>query len=371
MSINSFSFKSALSTTIEPTFNHFKILLVDDDHLALKEMEELLQDNHFEVIACDSVTSALGFLKTRNDIALVISDLRMPLADGLEFIKLYNSQFRKDNSLIGFIIISGYPEINDALTAIKLGVLDFLRKPVSSSQFIQSVNNGLEKVKSDRNLESQILEIRSKVYKLESELEEKDEEFVQNISLAAELKDPETGNHINRIGSYAEQLARLLGYSRAQQEQIYLAAPLHDVGKIGIPEHILLKAGKLSDDEFEIMKLHTSHGYKILNKSKSPTFKMAAEIAHSHHERWDGSGYPFGLKGKDIPWAARITSIVDTYDALRSERPYKEAFSHEKTIDIMLKGDGRTLPAHFDPEMLEMFVENHLEFENIYNLLKG
>ncbi|MFT5394030.1 MAG: putative two-component system response regulator, partial [Gammaproteobacteria bacterium] len=172
-----------------------------------------------------------------------------------------------------------------------------------------------------------------------------------------------------RIGEFSQSIAKELGWSKERQKVMLLAAPLHDVGKIGTPDSVLLKPGKLDPNELTIMKQHAQNGYDILFRSKHPVMHAAADIARSHHERWDGSGYPRGLKGTQIPIEARITALVDVYDALRSKRPYKPEFDQEKTLSIMLDGDGRTDPSHFDPELINVFRKLADKFNKIYSQL--
>jgi CHASE2 domain-containing sensor protein len=191
-------------------------------------------------------------------------------------------------------------------------------------------------------------------------------EMIMRLTAAAESKDAHTGKHISRIGLYAGKIAEVLGMPFNFIEQITLASAMHDIGKIGIPNRILLKGGPLSSDEFEIIKTHTSIGAKILSGSGFPMIQMSATIAMFHHERWDGTGYPNGLQGDYIPVEARITMICDIYDALRSRRPYKDALDHERTVAIITEGDVKTMPRHFDPDVLNAFVRLSPIFEEIY-----
>jgi putative two-component system response regulator len=192
-------------------------------------------------------------------------------------------------------------------------------------------------------------------------------EALECLAVAAEFRDNETGSHIRRIGEYAYFIGSKLGWDRDRLRTIRLAAPLHDVGKIGIPDQILLKQGTLTEAEFSLMQNHTKIGHRILSTSSSPVMVCAANIAFSHHERWDGTGYPRRLKGADIPIEGRIIALVDVYDALRSARPYKPAFSHEKACDIVINGDGRSGSGrHFDPAVLKVFARNTDQFAEIF-----
>lgn len=191
-------------------------------------------------------------------------------------------------------------------------------------------------------------------------------ESIHLLSHAAEFKDEATAKHIRRISNYAKVIALIQGWSEDQAQLIFDASPMHDIGKIGVPDAILLKPGPLNDAEWVVMKRHPVIGESILSGSNSPLLRMAAEIAVGHHERWDGSGYPKGLQGEAIPEAARIVMLCDVYDALRSKRPYKPAFDHDKSCDIILNGDERIHPNHFAPGLLEIFAKNHSKFAEIF-----
>lgn len=190
-------------------------------------------------------------------------------------------------------------------------------------------------------------------------------DMVFRLGLASKYKDEETGNHIQRLSRYSQLMAINLGWKKADAEMLAKAATMHDIGKIGIPDAILLKPGSLNAEEREVMMLHPKIGASLLEGSDSPLLQMGKDIALNHHERWDGTGYPQGLKNEEIPLVGRIVMVADVYDALRSKRPYKLAFDHEKTLNIMLKGDGRTKPEHFDPQLLELFSDLHQEFAAI------
>lgn len=192
-------------------------------------------------------------------------------------------------------------------------------------------------------------------------------ETIEVLAKISEYRDWSTSQHNRRIGFYSNLLAVEMGQDYEFCEEVLCSAPLHDIGKVAMPDSVLLKKSALTSDEFDIIKSHTSLGAQILSNGRSSYMKLAREIALSHHEKWDGSGYPAGIKGEDIPLAARIVAIADHYDAMRSDRPYKRGFSHDKAMSILTVGDGRTMPRHFDPEVLEAFTSIQDEMECIFD----
>ncbi|WP_040335611.1 HD-GYP domain-containing protein, partial [Candidatus Magnetobacterium casense] len=214
----------------------------------------------------------------------------------------------------------------------------------------------------ESTVEKKTLELKS----AQRKIKDLTDELLQRLILASERKDTDTGEHISRMGLYSKRLAQELGLSGGFAEAISFASPLHDIGKIGIPDSVLLKQGRLTEEEFEVIKTHSMIGAGILSGSSHGGIQMAETIALYHHERWDGSGYPAGLKGEDIPIEARIVIICDQYDALVMKRPYKPPFEHKKAVDIITKGDGRTLPTHFDPDVLSAFIKASADFDTIY-----
>jgi putative two-component system response regulator len=213
--------------------------------------------------------------------------------------------------------------------------------------------------------------LEQRVQERTAELREGYIETILTMTRAAEYKDEYTGSHVQRISFYSRDLACTLGMDKEFVDLIFIASPMHDIGKIGIPDHILLKSGGFTPDEWAIMKSHAEMGAKILGNSKSPYLKMGVEIALGHHERWDGGGYPYGLKGDQISLAARILNICDIYDALRSKRPYKPAFDHPTAVKIITTGDGRTQPEHFDPVVLAAFAQTHTTFQDIFDAVNS
>ena len=198
------------------------------------------------------------------------------------------------------------------------------------------------------------------------ELEKSYYDTLLRLMHASQYKDEETGAHVQRLSHYSKAMAIHLGLGEAEAELIFAAAPMHDVGKIGVPDAVLLKNDALDNEEWQVMRKHPSMGASLLTGSNSALLERAQEIALTHHERWDGTGYPRGLKGKNSPLSGRIVMLADQYDALRSKRSYKSPFRHDKTCDIILNGDGRTNPAHFDPQLLDAFRDLHREFEAIF-----
>jgi putative two-component system response regulator len=262
------------------------------------------------------------------------------------------------------LVITAQP--GHKLRAFKAGAKDFISKPFELAEVLARVHNMLEVRLLHKELHDYNDVLEKRVRERTADLQASYLETIFTMTRAAEYKDEDTGAHVQRISYYSRELARMLGMDEEFVNKIFFASPMHDIGKIGIHDHVLLKPGGFTPDEWEVMKGHTSMGAKILGNSNSPYLQMGAEIALNHHERWDGRGYPNGKRGEAIPLTARIMNICDIYDSLRSKRPYKPAFDHLKTMDIITRGDGRTQPEHFDPVIFAAFQQNHQAFRDIF-----
>lgn len=301
---------------------------------------------------------------------LVITDINMPLMNGVKMVK----EIKALNNKQLISVISAHDEANYLLELINLGVDSFVLKPVDVELLLTMLDKLVKLIKYaqreeeyKKNPEETVKQRTRELSKALTIVEELSADLVLRLTGAAELRDVNTGLHNRRLGYYAPLLAREMGMPEEMLRSLAFAAPLHDIGKIGIADSILLKPGPLTDEETEIMKSHTVIGANILSGSQYDQIQMIETIALTHHEKWDGSGYPKGLKGEEIPIEGRIVALCDHYDALRMERPYKPALSHEKTMDIILRGDERTTPDAFDPEVLKAFLRIADLFDQIYS----
>ena len=340
-----------------------KILLVDDEERNLKLLALLLGREGYLLATAGNGQEALA--RVRDFLPdLILLDVMMPVMDGFEVCR----RLRADPAFgqIPVVMVTALEDRESRLTGLEAGANDFLSKPVDGTELLVRVRNLLKVKEFADFLADHNRILADQVAAKTRELRDAYIDTVYRLTLAAEYKDEDTAAHIRRISLYTAHMARLLGLDEEAVEVMRYASPMHDVGKIGIPDQILLKPGPLTAEEFAVMKGHPLIGTGILGGSTAPVLISAARFALHHHERWDGKGYPAGLKGEEISLEGRILNLVDQYDALRSERSYKPAFDHQRTMRILLEGDGRTDPSHFDPAILQMFREHHEEFARIY-----
>jgi putative two-component system response regulator len=331
------------------------ILVVDDQPQNIELLEAYLVPQGYNIIRAANGKEALGKLSS-NQVDLILLDVMMPGMDGFEV----THRVRQDNKyrLLPIILVTALHETEDRVKGIEAGCDDFISKPFDKLELLARVKSLLT-VKAYNDLKSNYQkELESEVTRRTGELKIAFEKIkaasldtIYRLSMASEYKDEDTGAHIKRMSRYCAAVARRMGLDENTIETILYAAPMHDLGKIGIPDVILLKPARLDRVEWEIMKLHTVIGAKILKGSDAEFIRLGETIALSHHEKWDGSGYPNGLKGTDIPLAGRITAIADVFDALMTKRPYKEPFPWEKSLAIIRAGKG----SHFDPDVIDAF----------------
>lgn len=340
------------------------VLVVDDTPTNIRILNELLGKEYL-VRAATSGRAALEMVHTPPQPDLILLDIMMPEMDGYEVcIEL------KKNPLtahIPVIFVTAMTEEDDEAKGLDLGAADYITKPYRPRLVLARVHNHLAVKKNRDDLYEMVNQRTDEIYRTRSIT-------IETLASLAETRDPETGRHIRRTQRYVRMLARELRsiypttwpLSDPLIDLIYSSAPLHDIGKVGIPDTILLKPGALTVDEFEIMKLHTVYGYGALSSAEkqlgeSSFLRVGAEIAYTHHEKWDGSGYPCQLAGTDIPMSGRLMALADVYDALVTKRVYKPPLTHEEASAIILKGSG----LHFDPQVTAAFAKHSEEFHRV------
>ncbi len=273
---------------------------------------------------------------------MILLDIMMPDMDGYEVCRRLKENPVTSN--IPIIFVTAKSQEKDEEVGLDLGAVDYITKPVSPPIVLARVKTQLALYDQNRVLEE-------KVRERTEELEKTRLEIIRRLGRAAEFKDNETGLHVIRMSHYANLIARALGHDTEWSELVFQAAPMHDIGKIGIPDKVLLKPGRLDDEEWALMHKHPAFGAEIIGRHSSPLLDMSRVIAISHHEKWDGSGYPKGLKGEEIPLAGRVIAIADVFDALTTERPYKKAWTVEDAVNLIDENAG----SHFDPALVPLF----------------
>lgn len=340
------------------------IQLVDDDRGNTRLLEAHLRAGGYALMTAHSGEECLEQLKTRLP-DLILLDIMMPGLSGFEVAARLKADAR--TKTIPIIMVTALDDRDSRLKALHAGAEEFLTKPIDRSELSVRVRNMLQLKAYQNFLADHNRLLEAQVAERTRELFAAYKDTILTMVRAAEFKDEDTGAHVQRISYYCRDMAEELGLNAEFCDEIFYASPMHDIGKIAIPDAVLLKPGGFTPEEWSVMKTHAVFGAKILEKGSSPYTRMGSQIALNHHERWDGSGYPGGLRGEAIPFAARLMNIADQYDALRSKRPYKPVFSHAKTIEIITAGDGRTLPTHFDPQVLDAFGRCAARWQEIYH----
>ncbi|MFC1865083.1 HD domain-containing phosphohydrolase, partial [Chloroflexota bacterium] len=347
-----------------------KILVVDDEDANLHLMEALLHLLGYEVVLAGDGEEALAKVK-ETPPNVILLDTLMPKIDGFEVTK----RLKEDEATksIPVVMMTAQNEVKERLKALEAGADDFLTKPIDEAELRARVNSLLKVKAYNEHMHSYQQQVEAEVANRTQHLAKAFEKIkmasldtVYRLSRAAEYKDEDTGAHVQRMSHYSSAIARGMGLEEEFVEHILWAAPMHDIGKIGIPDRILQKPGKLDPDEWVVMKQHTTIGAEILKDASADFIKLAADIALTHHEKWDGSGYPQGLKSSDIPIAGRIVALADVFDALTSERPYKAPFPLEKALAIIKESQGN----HFDPQVVGAFLVIEDEIRAEFNWWK-
>lgn len=327
-----------------------KVLIVDDQPANVTLIEKMLEiDGYINVISTTDPCQVERLYRQQNS-DLVLLDLNMPVMDGYQVL----AKIREvDPDYPPIIVLTAQSDRESRIKALDLGARDFLAKPFDRVELMTRIRNMLEVRILSNAMKHQNEILDGMVKERTRELHDTRLEVIRRLGRAAEYRDDMTGFHIVRMSRYAQAIARAAGMSDEEAEMLLNASPMHDIGKIGIPDNVLMKPGKLDAEEWKIMQTHVEIGVEILSGSAFELMNMAAEIAQNHHEKWDGSGYPAGLSGNNIPLSGRIVALADVFDALTTERPYKKAWPLDEALDYIKEQSGK----HFDPELVDKFLE--------------
>lgn len=335
-----------------PENDDAKILIVDDEPVNVRALSQILSRAGYGRLETTTDPSLVAALYQGYQPDLLLLDLHMPGLDGFAILEQL-APLIPPNAYFPILILTGDDRTETKRRALSMGAKDFLTKPFDLTEVLLRIRNLLETRFLHLRLEDQNQGLERQVTERTRDLDLAQIEMLDRLAEAAEFRDDDTGQHIHRVAELAAGLGRRLGLDQNQVDLIRRAAPLHDVGKIGIPDDVLLKPGKLTDQELAVMRTHTTIGARILSGGKSAVIRMAEEIAWNHHERWDGTGYPRGMAGEAIPLVARLVSVADVFDALTHDRPYRKAWPLSDVLAEIEGGTGR----HFDPRVAEAFLE--------------
>ena len=318
------------------------ILVVDDTPENLIILSEILKP-FYKVKVANSGTKALNLIAAGHIPDLILLDVMMPEISGYEVCQKLKEDPLTRN--IPIIFVTALIECKDEAEGLSLGAVDYITKPINASIVLARIKTQMTLLQYQRNLEQKLAERTEEIVLTRMEV-------IRQLGRAAEYKDNETGTHILRMSAFAKIIAKKIGLDNVRTELIFLSAPMHDIGKIGTPDYILRKEGALSPEEWEIVKKHPLQGAEIIGNHQSALLQTARIVALTHHEKFDGTGYPYGIQGYDIPLMGRIVAIADVFDALTSKRPYKEAWSVDQAIAYLVEQKGK----HFDPELVDAFL---------------
>jgi putative two-component system response regulator len=345
-------------------FGEFEILIVDDEPVNVEVLEDILEAAGYgHVISTTDPFEAVRLYGERS-FDIVLLDLLMPGMDGFEVLEKFKAT--KYDPPVPVLVLTALRDRETRLKALRRGARDFITKPFDHQEVLARIHNLLEVRLAQKQLKSHNIILDQKVRERTQEIHETRLEIIRRLGIAAEYRDNETGLHIIRMSLYSQLLGKAAGMSDSEAEMLLQTSPMHDIGKIGIPDSILLKPGKLNREEWEIMQTHTTIGAKILADHPSELFQAARTIALTHHEKWNGMGYPYGISGEDIPFVGRIVAVADVFDALTSRRPYKEPWSVEKAVAQLEQDSGK----HFDPKLVDSFNEvlpDILKIKDLYD----